>query len=68
MNLARLTDEERCNCMDSGVFNDIISGYIALAFKAAGFVPGKEKVSCFSLLDTYSAADAIREYRYGAKT
>ena len=31
-----LTDKERCRIIDCGAFNDIITGYIALAFDMAG--------------------------------
>ena len=62
-----LPDKSRCNIIDCGAFNDIISGYIALAFKAAGVVPGTEKVNSSKFLEAYSAEDALIEHKYGGR-
>lgn len=72
------TDESiLCEYIDTGMFNDIIQGYVAIAERVAGEVNGaadefdiKERMSAASLMpaifDNYTAAEALGELR-GAK-
>ena len=59
-----LSEEVRCAIIDWGAFNDIITGYVALAFKAMEI---ESKVSACGVmsyvLDTYSAEEAIEEFK-----
>lgn len=72
------TDESiLCEYIDTGMFNDIIQGYVTIAERVAGEINGaadefnmKERVTAASLMsaifDNYTAAEALGELR-GAK-
>jgi hypothetical protein len=57
-----LPERGRCEIIDSGAFNDIITGYVVLAFETVGVDREKAKVMSV-VLDMCSALDALNKVR-----
>lgn len=63
---ATLSEDERNNLMDTGIFNDAIRGYLVCAMGYADFSPKEVKRALGGLhiaLDDFSAAEASQMYR-----
>ena len=55
-------DRARCELVDGGYLNEIIAGYVALAFKQAG-VEAPTAATMAGLYDAYNAKSALDESR-----
>ena len=63
---AIMSNTERCDFVDTGIFNEIIKGYLVCAMGFADFTPKEVKKALHGMhiaLDEFSAEQAQRIYQ-----